>query len=91
MDEVQTSYYLRMRVQDKLGALAEITRILAAEQISIDALIQKESGEGEAQTDLVMLTHLTREKRINAAIRKMEALTVLAGKVNRIRLEELGK
>jgi homoserine dehydrogenase len=85
MDEVQTSYYLRMRVQ------AEITRILAAEQISIDALIQKESGEGEAQTDLVMLTHLTREKRINAAIRKMEALTVLAGKVNRIRLEELGK
>jgi homoserine dehydrogenase len=91
MDEVQTSYYLRMRVQDKLGALAEITRILAAEQISIDALIQKESGEGEVQTDLVMLTHLTREKRINAAIKKMEALTVVAGKVNRIRLEELGK
>ncbi|MEO6976021.1 MAG: homoserine dehydrogenase [Gallionella sp.] len=91
MDEVQTSYYLRMRVQDKLGALAEITRILAAEQISIDALIQKESGEGEVQTDLVMLTHLTREKRINAAIRKMEALTVLAGKVTTLRLEELGK
>jgi homoserine dehydrogenase len=91
MDEVQTSYYLRMRVQDKPGVLADITRILADEQISIDAVIQKEPGEGEVQTDLIMLTHLTREKRINAAIAKIEALKVITGKVVRIRLEELGK
>jgi homoserine dehydrogenase len=91
MDEVQTSYYLRLRVQDKPGVLADITRILADEQISIDAVIQKEPGEGEDQTDLIMLTHLTREKRINAAIKKIEALGVVAGKVTRIRLEELGK
>lgn len=91
MDEVQTSYYLRMRVQDKPGALADITRILADEQISIDALIQKEPGEGEDQTDLIMLSHRTREKRINVAISKIEALTVITGKVIRIRMEELGK
>jgi len=91
MDEVQTSYYLRLRVQDKPGVLADITRILADEQISIDAVIQKEPGEGEDQTDLIMLTHLTREKRVNAAIAKMEALTVVAGKVTKLRLEELGK
>jgi len=91
MDEVQTSYYLRLRVQDKPGVLADITRILADEQISIDAMIQKEPGEGEVQTDLIMLTHLTREKRINAAIVKIEALGVVAGKVTKIRLEELGK
>jgi homoserine dehydrogenase len=91
MDEVQTSYYLRMRVQDKPGVLADITRILADEQISIDAVIQKEPGEGEVQTDLIMLTHQTREKRINAAIAKIEALKVITGKVIRIRLEELGK
>ena len=91
MDEVQTSYYLRLRVQDKPGVLADITRILADEQISIDAVIQKEPGEGEDQTDLIMLTHLTREKRINAAIKKIEALGVVAGKVTRLRLEELGK
>jgi homoserine dehydrogenase len=91
MDEVQTSYYLRLRVQDKPGVLADITRILADEQISIDAVIQKEPGEGEDQTDLIMLTHLTREKRINAAIRKIEALGVVAGKVTKLRLEELGK
>ncbi len=91
MDEVQTSYYLRLRVVDKPGVLADITRILADEQISIDAVIQKEPGEGETQTDLIMLTHLTREKRINAAIKKIEALGVVAGKVTKLRLEELGK
>jgi homoserine dehydrogenase len=91
MDEVITSYYLRMRVLDKPGALADITRILADEQISIDAVIQKEPGEGEDRTDLIMLTHQTREKRINTAIAKIEALKVTSGKVTRIRLEELGK
>ena len=91
MDEVQTSYYLRLHVQDKPGVLADITRILADEQISIDAVIQKEPGEGEDQTDLIMLTHQTREKRINAAIAKIEALGVVAGKVTKLRLEELGK
>ena len=90
MDEVTTSYYLRLRVQDKPGVLADITRILADEQISIDAVIQKEPGEGEDQTDLILLTHQTREKRINAAIAKMEALPVVAGKVTRLRLEQLG-
>jgi homoserine dehydrogenase len=91
MDDVITSYYLRLRVQDKPGVLADITRILADEQISIDAVIQKEPEEGEEQTDLIMLTHQTREKRINAAIRKIEALGVVAGKVTKLRLEELGK
>jgi homoserine dehydrogenase len=91
MDEVQTSYYLRLRVQDQPGVLADITRILADEQISIGAVIQKEPGEGEAQADLIMLTHQTREKRINTAIAKVEALGVVAGKVTKLRMEELGK
>jgi homoserine dehydrogenase len=91
MDEVTTSYYLRLRVQDKPGVLADITRILADEQISIDAVIQKEPEEGEEQTDLIMLTHQAREKRINAAIAKIEKLNVVAGKVVRLRLENLGK
>ena len=91
MDEVQTSYYLRLCVADKPGVLADITRILSDEHISIEAVLQKEPGEGESQTDLIMLTHQTREKQINAAIAKMEKLPVVAGKVTRIRLEELGK
>ena len=91
MSEVTTSYYLRLRVADKPGVLADITRILADEQISIDAVIQKEPAEGETEADLILLTHLTREKRINAAIVKIEALGVVAGNVTKLRLEELGK
>lgn len=89
MDEVETSYYLRLNVLDKPGVLADITRILADLEISIDAMIQKEPSEGEDRTDIILLTHLTLEKNINAAIKKIEALATIAGKVTRIRLEEL--
>lgn len=89
MSEVETAYYLRMRVEDKPGVLADITRILADLTISIDAMIQKEPPEGEAQTDIIMLTHLTREKHIDAAISKIESLATVSGRVMRVRLEEL--
>jgi homoserine dehydrogenase len=89
MGEVETSYYLRMRVLDKPGVLADITRILADGSISIDAMVQKEPSEGEEQVDIIMLTHLTVEKNVDAALRKIEALPVVTGKVTRIRLEEL--
>jgi homoserine dehydrogenase len=91
MSEVVTSYYLRLRVADKTGVLADITRILADEQISIDAVIQKEPADGETEADLILLTHQTREKCINAAITKIEALGVVAGNVTKLRMEELGK
>jgi homoserine dehydrogenase len=91
MDEVVTSYYLRMGVVDRPGVLADITRILADCGISIDAMVQKEPSEGEEQVDIIMLTHETREKHINAAIAAIENLAVVTGKVIRIRLEELGK
>jgi homoserine dehydrogenase len=89
MDEVETAYYLRLRVLDRPGVLADITRILADLSISIDAMVQKEPGEGEDQVDIIMLTHLTIEKNINAAIARIEALPVNLAKVTRIRLEEL--
>jgi homoserine dehydrogenase len=87
--DVVTSYYLRMRVDDKPGVLADITRILADREISIDAMIQKEPSEGEDQTDIIMLTHKTVEKNIDDAIAKIEALPTVRGKIVRIRLEEL--
>ena len=87
--EVETSYYLRMRVRDKPGVLADITRILADSSISIDAMVQKEPGEGERRVDIVMLTHLAVEKNVDAAIRRIENLPTMVGRVTRIRLEEL--
>jgi homoserine dehydrogenase len=90
LSEVSSSYYLRLRVEDKPGVLADITRILADQQISIDAMIQREPAEGESQTDIIMLSHLTLEKNVDAAIAKIEALPVVKKKVIRLRMEELG-
>jgi len=89
MGEVETRYYLRMKVQDKPGVLADITRILADQRISIEAMVQKEPRAGEAEVDIIMLTHLTVEKNVNGAIARIEKLPVVVGKVTRIRLEEL--
>ncbi|MBI3524068.1 MAG: homoserine dehydrogenase [Betaproteobacteria bacterium] len=89
--EVETSYYLRLRVEDKPGVLAEITRILADQDISIDAMIQREPDADEEQTDIIMLTHVTQEKKVDAAIAKIEALPVVKRKVIRLRLEALDR
>ncbi|MCU0897664.1 MAG: homoserine dehydrogenase [Burkholderiales bacterium] len=89
MGEVVTSYYLRMRVLDRPGVLADITRVLADRSISIEAMIQREPSEGEEQVDLIMLTHEAREKQVNDAIAAIEKLPVVAAKVTRIRMESL--
>jgi homoserine dehydrogenase len=91
MSEVRTAYYLRLRAQDKPGVLADVTRILADLEISIDAVIQKEPEEGESEADVILLTHITVEKNIDQAITRIEALPAITGKVTRIRMEELGK
>ena len=87
--EVDTSYYLRIRVLDRPGVLADVTRILATSHISIEAMVQKEPSEGEECVDIVMLTHLAREKNVDTAIARIEKLRTVVGKVTRIRLEEL--
>ena len=89
ISDVITSYYLRMRVEDKPGVLADITRILADRQISIDAMIQREPDEGEEQTDIIMLTHQTRERNVDDAIAMIEKLSAVKGGVTRLRLESL--
>ena len=89
MSEITTSYYLRICVADKLGVMADITRILADGAISIDAMLQKEPADGETQTDIIILTHQTQEKHVDRAIAAIEALSTVVAKVARIRLEEL--
>lgn len=89
-DDIKTAYYLRLTAEDKPGVLADVTRILAAHQISIEALIQKEPLAGESSVPIIMLTQQTLEKEMNAAIAEIEALATVTGKVARIRLETLG-
>jgi len=89
MDEVETAYYLRMQARDKPGVLADVARILGDFGISIEALIQKEPGENADTVPLIMLTHRVRERSMNDAIGRIEALDSIIGRITRIRLEQL--
>ncbi|KQW67856.1 homoserine dehydrogenase [Methylibium sp. Root1272] len=89
IEQVVTAFYLRLQVADKAGVLANITRILADHAISIDAVLQRESAEGESQTDLIILTHDTLEGKMNAALAQMQALPTVLAPIVRIRKEEL--
>jgi len=89
-EAIETAYYLRLTVEDKPGALADITNILAQQNISIEALIQKESQHGETTLPIIMLTQKTIEKEMDTAIAAIENLASVTGQVTRIRLETLG-
>ena len=89
IDEVITSFYLRLQVADQTGVLSQITTILAAHGISIDAVLQRESAEGEQQTDVVILTHDTVEGRMRQALARMQALPTVLAPIVTIRKEEL--
>jgi homoserine dehydrogenase len=89
MSEVVTSYYLRLRVADQAGVLAKVTGQLADAGISIDAILQREAGEGERQTDLIILTHSVREGTMNEVLALMQGLPTVLAPITRIRKEEL--
>jgi len=93
MSEVVTSYYLRIRVADEAGVLARITGILADAGISIDAVLQREAeevgGEGSVQTDLIILTHDTREGGMDAALAQIQQLPTVLAPITRVRKEAL--
>jgi homoserine dehydrogenase len=89
MSEVFTSYYLRLRVLDQPGVLADITRILADHSISIEAFLQKEATQGEDEVDIIILTHHAIEKNVRAALVKTEALNSVKGEGVLIRMEGL--
>jgi homoserine dehydrogenase len=93
ISEVVTSYYLRLRVADEAGVLAKLTGLLAQANISIDAVLQREADQvsqaGENQTDVIILTHDTREGKINEVLAQMQALPTVMAPITKIRKEEL--
>ncbi len=91
MEQVETAYYLRLQALDRPGVLADVTRILADHEISIESILQKEPMAGESEVPIIMLTHITLEKNMNQAINRIEALPSISGTVMRIRLEHLSR
>jgi homoserine dehydrogenase len=90
ISEVSTSYYLRMRVDDIPGVMADITRIMGESEISIEAILQKEPESGVAQAIIIMLTQKIREAQMDQAIDKIGQLATVHGTIHRIRVETLG-
>ncbi len=90
VDAINTAYYLRLCAEDKPGVLADVTRILADQDISIEALLQKEARVGETRLPIILLTQTVLEKDMDRAIRQLEALDTIHGKIKRIRVESLG-
>jgi homoserine dehydrogenase len=87
--DVETSYYLRVRVHDQVGVLADLSRTLADAGISIDAMLQQGPGDAEGETDIVILTHRTRERNFDAAMAKVVKLPAVRPEFTRLRREEL--
>jgi len=88
IDEVVTSYYLRLTVADQPGVLADLARVLADAKISIGSMIQQPAEQG-ADAELIFLTHEAIERNVNAAIKKIEALPFVRSRVTRLRMESL--
>jgi homoserine dehydrogenase len=89
MEAVETAYYLRLQAEDRPGVLADVSRILGDQGISIEALIQKEPEEGASNVSIILLTHRVLEQRMNQAISAIEALDTIKAPVTRIRMETL--
>ena len=89
MEDVQTAYYLRLEADDRPGALSEVTSILGAAGISIEAIRQKEPAAGARRVPVIILTQRVVEREMNRAIKQIEALDAIAGEVCRIRVESL--
>ncbi|MFP4559704.1 MAG: homoserine dehydrogenase [Thiohalorhabdus sp.] len=89
VEEVETEYYLRMQAQDQPGVLAQVTRILSEEGISIEAIRQKEPRPGDTDVPVVLVTHTTKERAMRKAVEAIDALDVINGPSQLIRLEEV--
>ncbi len=87
---VKTRYYLRLIAQDRTGVLADITRILANHDISVDAMLQTEVDDTTKQAHIVIMTHVSQESNVDTAVSEIKALESISGEVVKLRVEELG-
>ena len=89
INEIESRYYLRIRVTNKPGVLADITKIFGSKSISIESILQKEDLVNDENVPIVLVTHEVIEKNIIDALKDIEKLDVVKGKIIKIRIEEL--
>ncbi len=85
-----SAYYLRLTVADRAGVLAEIARIMATHDISLQSVVQKNAEKQGDSVPLILLTERVVESKINAALAEISTLDALRGAVQRIRVAHIG-
>ncbi len=90
IEQVQTSFFLRLQAEDRPGVMADLTGILGELGISIEAMIQKEPLDGSPTVPVILLTRRVTEGLMDQALRRIEALPSITGSIRRIRVESLG-
>lgn len=85
---IQTKYYLRVKVEDRTGVLASITNVMSQNNISIDSFLQKPRNKGEKHTTLYFTTHLSLEANIKRVMGILENFEFVLNRPFMIRIEE---
>ncbi len=91
-DEFESAYYLRLEAEDKPGVMASIMGIFGALGISIEAILQKEPSNPDAQDStvpVILLTRTVREGLVKDAIKQISALDSVIGQISMLRVESL--
>ena len=86
IEDTSNQYYLRMFANDVPGVMADITSTLAEHKISIEAVTQHEPLENEKLIPIVMITNSVVFKDMLSAIKTIESMDNIVGKVNLIRV-----
>lgn len=87
MGDLETQYYIRLRVNDKPGVMAQITKVLGDSDVSIAAVIQKAVIKPEQLAEIVVTTHLAKEESMQQALLELSQLEVVREVSNMVRIE----
>ncbi len=85
--EVESAFYLRLRVADEPGVLSKLTAILAAHDISVEAILQREP-RGEHDATVALITSVIPEHHFDAAVGEMQKLAFVRESAARFRVEK---
>ena len=83
-NEITSQYYLRIKVEDRSGVLAEIATILGENNISIETMLQKSE---DSYANLLLSTHIAKELDIQKAKTVIDNLELVQSKTVLIRIE----
>ena len=86
--ELECKYYLRLNVTDGPGVLAQIAQILGQQNISIAAVLQKDTDPVAQTAEIVITTHPARESSVQQSLQLLAGLEVVREISNLLRIED---